>query len=288
MDLSRHSLKKVPKRYGDWVVSMAKDLVHFNNIRIFNSRLPDPATGTIYCFSDRKGKGASYLFGQNASKGEHKVLRRIDKITSYGHIHQLIEVFTLNNRGHAFWREKHAPPQRVASDKWTDVVIDGVAYLLSWDAFYELTFSRRVNGEDMIITFDLETEEWGTILGPNISSLGNAFQVLPGWLTLADLNGSLAVVCLYGLVPSMDIWISTDIAKGDWVKWYSITFEQYDILSYVHPLSVLDDQRVVIYIEDKELLQIYNPRTNTFTNVVELEHCSSISLYTGNLLSLKC
>jgi len=86
----------------------------------------------------------------------------------------------------------------------------------------------------------------------------------------------------------MDIWISIDIAKGDWVKRYSITFEQYDMLSYVHPLLVLDDQRVVIYIEDKELLQIYNPRTNTFTNVVELEHCSSISLYTGNLLSLKC
>jgi hypothetical protein len=94
MDLSRHSLKKVPKRYGDWVISMAKDLVHFNNIRIFNSRLLNPATGTIYCFSDRKGKGASYLFGQSASKGEHKVLRRIDKITSDGHILQLIEVFT--------------------------------------------------------------------------------------------------------------------------------------------------------------------------------------------------
>ena len=35
------------------------------------------------------------------------------------------------------------------------------------------------------------------------------------------------------------------LAKGDWVKRYSITFEQYDKLSYVHPVLVLDDQRVV-------------------------------------------
>jgi len=296
MDLSGQSLKKVPKKYGDRVVSMAKDLVHVSNIGCFNSRLLNPATGTMYCFSDRKQQGASYLFGQTASKGEQKVLRRFDKIGSGRSIHELVEVFTLNNGSHAMWRKKQAPPQRVATDKWTDVVIDGVAYLLSWNAFYELAFSREVNREDMIITFDLETEEWGTILGPNISFLGNAFQVLhgvcspiPRSLTLADLNGSLAVVCLYGIIPRMDIWISTDIAKGNWVNQYHIRFEQYDMrISYVHPVVVLDDQTLVIYIEDKELLQIYNPRSKTFTNVVELEHCSSICLYTGNLLSLVC
>lgn len=291
MDLSGHILKKVPRKYGEWVESMSKDLVHVSNIASFNSILLNPATGTKYCFSDWKGEGASYLFGQSASKGEHKVLRRFDNST-IGHIHQLIEVFTLNNSGYPMWREKQAPSQRLASDKWTDVVIDGVAYILSWNAaFYELRFSRRVNRKDMIITFDLETEEWGTILGPNI-----IFQVLRGLgsslkprrLTLADLNGSLAVVCLYEHVPSMDIWISMDIARGDWVKKYNIRFEQYDKLSYVHPVFILDDQRLVIYIEDKELLQIYNPRTKTFTNDVELEHCSSICLYTGNLLSLEC
>ena len=108
MDLSGHSLKKVPKRYGDWVVSMAKDLVHVSNIGSINSRLLNPATGTMYYFSDRKGQGASYLFGQSASKGEHKVLGRFDKIGSGRPIHQLIEVFTLNNGSHAIWRENQA------------------------------------------------------------------------------------------------------------------------------------------------------------------------------------
>jgi hypothetical protein len=69
MDLSSHSLKKVPKKYGDRVISMVKDLVHVSNIGCFNSRLLNPATGTMYCFSDRKQQGASYLFGQTASKG---------------------------------------------------------------------------------------------------------------------------------------------------------------------------------------------------------------------------
>jgi hypothetical protein len=103
-------------------------------------------------------------------------------------------------------------------------------------------------------------------------------------LTLANLNGALAVV--NGPAPRMDFWIMLDIAKGLWEKMYSIQFDHYTILQYVHPLFVGDGKRILLYKQDHDLLLIYDPRTNTLTNSVESKHFSAVSMYTGNLLSL--
>ena len=144
----------------------------------------------------------------------------------------------------------------------------------------------------MIITFDLETEKWVPFMrGPPISlpdAAAQVFKDLPNikQLTLDNLNGSLAVV--HGPAPSMDFWILMDSAKGLWVKMYSIQFDKYAILEPVHPLFVFGDGRIILYKQDHEYLQIYDPRTNTLTNTVESKHFSAVARYAGNLLSLKC
>jgi len=99
-------------------------------------------------------------------------------------------------------------------------------------------------------------------------------------LTVANLNRFLAVV--HGPAPYIDF------AKGLWVKMYNIEFEEYAILRPVHPLFVFGDGRIILYKQDHDYLQIYDPRTNTLTNTVESKHFSAVARYAGNLLSLKC
>jgi hypothetical protein len=119
-----------------------------------------------------------------------------------------------------------------------------------------LSMTDRVNGKDLIITFDLETEKWGPYMqGPPISLPDDAPQNFKDLglptikqQTLAKLNGSLAVV--HGPAPNMDIWILMDLGKGLWVKQYTIQFEQYTNLQYVQPLVILGDGRVVLHKED--------------------------------------
>lgn len=41
------------------------------------------------------------------------------------------------------------------------VVIDGVVYCLCFDPHHSITFKNRVTEQDLISTFDLETEAWG-------------------------------------------------------------------------------------------------------------------------------
>jgi hypothetical protein len=44
---------------------------------------------------------------------------------------------------------------------------------------------------------------------------------------------------------------------------YNIQFEEYAILRPVHPLFVFGDGRIILYKQDHDYLQIYDPRTNT-------------------------
>ncbi|CAN6213435.1 unnamed protein product [Urochloa humidicola] len=307
MDLSGKIVKQVRRIDGrDEVMSMDLDLVCVKNIDSGRSRFLNPATGAVYhlpSFYADEHMGLSfsligepkYILGQVPSTGEYKVLRILFHL-SHALRCQLFEVCTLNKHSNSGWRRKECPGETVAFCKFTRLVIGGIVYLLCSDLHHSVTFDDHIFEKDYIITFDLETEAWGPrIGGPPISFPNNAAQMfhnhnfgLPNikQLSLANLHGSLAVV--HGPAPYMDFWILMDSDKRQWVKQYSMQFEQYVLLNYVHPLLVLGDGtgRIIIHKEDNGFLQIYDPRTNTFTNSVELMHYSAISMYAGNLLSL--
>ena len=211
----------------------------------------------------------------------------------------MFEVCTLNTNNSsscAGWRRVALLEEGIQMSRFTSVVVNGVVYCLCFDPHRSITFDNQVTEKDLIFTFDLETEAWGpSIRGPPITFPDDANLMfynlgLPNvrQLTVANLNRSLAVVD--GPAPNVDIWILLDFAKGLWVKMYSIQFEKYDILGLVqaHPLFVFGDGRIILYKQDHEYLQIYDPRTNTLTDSVESKHFSAVASYAGNLLSLKC
>jgi F-box interacting protein len=221
----------------------------------------------------------SIAFGQVASTGEFKLIRVIDDNSIWPGIYeQLCEVFTLGGSRDAQWRGKKAAQDRVNMSPLSRVAIDGVVYFL---------LDEYVSNQDVrpkgIASFDLLTEEWRAILRGPVSILAkNSY----GNLSLAALNGSLVLVDCTSHV-SIDLWFLMDIEKGLWVKQHTfeVNLSVRDGFN-AHPLVILKNGSIVIYIGSRRLLRIYNPRTNTYTHVTEMVSSDGIGLYTGNLLSM--
>lgn len=172
-------------------------------------------------------------------------------------------------------------------------VIDGVVYfLMDFSNMYQETVTIKPAS---IAAFNLETEEWmPPIDGPEqVSSLYDEEDVLPvfedpravGILSITNLNGSLVAAQVHHSLPqSMDLWFLMDLEKGLWVKKYTVGYyRREDLFSY--PLLVLDDERIVFVMQLTGLLQIYDPKTETYTDLWQLEDFKSMCIYTGNLLS---
>ncbi|CAL5089146.1 unnamed protein product [Urochloa decumbens] len=269
--------------------------------------LLNPSTGAVYHMLDqlaqehidrglelRDYSEPVHLFGLAAGKGEYKVLRMLIRFAWNGAHQYLFEVCTLGRNRGARWRAKQAPPMPSMWDKCARVVIDGVVYLLNVDVYYSFNSGLHVTEKDWIVSFDLETEEWRpNIRGPSSLLVGAAavdmLECLNGragsrHIALTNLNGSLVIVLAWS--SCMDMWFLMDSEEGLWVKQYSMQVAPYKNHRLVRPLLLLDDGRIVVHITNMRLLQIYDPRSNNFTDVVRLSHCWEVSMYTGNLLTL--
>ena len=219
---------------------------------------------------------ASVALGQVALTGEFKLLRVIDNAFFNSRYMQLCEVFTLGGSGDARWRGKKAAQDRVDMRPLSRAVVDGVVYFL---------LDEYVSNQDVqpqgIASFDLLTEEWRSIRRGPIS--------IPAYysnLSLAALNGSLVLVDCTSHV-SMDLWFLMDFEKGLWVKQHTVEIRLGVHNAYfTHPLAILKNGRIVIYIGSRGLQRIYNPRTKTYADVAETGSCAAIGLYMGSLLSL--
>uniref|UniRef100_A0A453D9F8 F-box associated domain-containing protein n=2 Tax=Aegilops tauschii subsp. strangulata TaxID=200361 RepID=A0A453D9F8_AEGTS len=94
----------------------------------------------------------------------------------------------------------------------------------------------------------------------------------------------------------MDMWFLTDSEEVPWSNRYTITMPYQDQgcrspceASRGHPLWEMDDGRILLWVSnDKtraQLLQVYDPRTNTYTDGVEMSCHSLIGVYKGSLLA---
>jgi hypothetical protein len=235
----------------------------------------------------------SCSFGKVPSTGEYKALRFLNVGSPVGS-QQLCEVMTLDGSSHARWRPNPGPPLPVCSNnKITSVVIDGVAYFLLpgfFDPRYK--YLKRMFKPGSITPFNLETEEWmPTLSGPeSVSSYymaGNKITTSRSpeaveHLSITNLNGFLVIVHLVHLI-SMDLWFLMDVEKGLWVKKYSIRYRRDYRRAY--PLLVLDDERIIFIMQAKDTLISYDPKTDTYTHMFDLQDYRSIGIYTGSLLS---
>ncbi|CAN6165487.1 unnamed protein product [Urochloa humidicola] len=272
-------------------------------------RVLDPATGAVTSLpeglaeehavheQDMGQYSAAVVCGKVASTGEHKVLRVLDIRLFYCmgyNRNPLCEVLTLSGSGHARWRAKKASPDPVSVDDVTSrAVVDGCVYFF----LEERALPLHIAGPKRIASFDLGTEEWrATLKGPQVVRfVGNNDRrhryhsrddLDYNHFSLAALNGCLAVVhCVRS--SFMDLWFLVDFEEALWVKQHSIEMKclWFEDLGF-HPLFVLNDGRVLIYVQTRGILSIYSTRGCAYTNVAEIRPQVGFDLYTGNLLSL--
>ncbi|KQK20477.1 hypothetical protein BRADI_1g54765v3 [Brachypodium distachyon] len=275
---------------------------------LVGGRHPYPATGATLRNShviskEHKGylKGGdnisieSCAFGKVPLTGEYKALRFLS-VRSSNSVTQLYEVTTLDGSGHARWKAMPVPPVPVLlSHKMKSVVIDGVVYFLYdfLNPFYE--HLRKTTKPGSIASFNLGTEEWMATLisgpeavttfygdayfGSNMGIYLNPPHVED--LSITNLNGSLVMVHIVS-DDSMDLWFLVDFEKGLWVKKCSLS-SRYEN-RFVYPLAVLDDERIIFIVQPTGMVQSYDPKTGTYTDMLEIADYRSICIYTGSLL----
>ncbi|VAI35127.1 unnamed protein product [Triticum turgidum subsp. durum] len=244
----------------------------------------------------------SCAIGQVSSTREYKALR-VSRI-GYRQIgdRQVCEIITFDDMNHGSWRRKQDPPSHICSGrKMRCVVVDGMVYFLMdfYSTYVETGVITIEPGS--IAYFNLETEEWGVLRGPEQVQMfvqeneDYSYSKLELQLSLAELNGCLVMVHNIHDI-SMDLWFLTDFEKVIWVKKYSMPSHVARPFSY--PFLMLDDGKIFFSAEGnlqgilgngepgEGFLLSYDPRNDTYPDSLKLRDPKSIGIYTGSLLSL--
>ncbi|KAL6662145.1 hypothetical protein ACP70R_000004 [Stipagrostis hirtigluma subsp. patula] len=299
MDLSGNVLKRIPITNNSiTVLSTCHDLVCIPSVSDRGIWVLNPATEDFALVPSWQYNcvAETYAFGQVASTGQYKLLR----IVHLEHFNfndpgtHLCEVVTLKAGKHGSWRRKPHAPVVVSpgylmrrGGPMKSVVLNGVVYFMMDAATMEPAG---------IVPFNLETEEWRPIL-PGIEPLRSlvgderpymGYFQLNCDLKLANLNSCLVTVHYFRRI-SIDLWFLMDFERGIWVKNYSVNVQHEDPLTFdvAYPLLILDDGRIVFYKHGSNLLQSYDPNTDTYSKVEIRNGISSgIGIYTGSLLSV--
>ncbi|XP_037442866.1 putative F-box protein At3g17490 [Triticum dicoccoides] len=254
----------------------------------FSEELEHELEGKRFCHFE------SCAFGHVSSTREYKALRvsRVDD-------RQVSEVITFDDTNHGCWRRKQDPPPHICARR--QMRLDGVIYFLM--DFYPTYCNTGVliTEPGSIASFNLETEEWGVLPGPEQvqrfvqENDDYGYAELDLQLSLAELDGCLVMVQNIHY-ESMDLWFLTDSEKGIWVKKYSLPSHVAELNRY--PFLMLDDG--TIFFSGSNGLQglfsageqgdgfllSYDPRNDTYGYALKLRGSQSIGIYTGSLLSL--
>ncbi|KAF8737279.1 hypothetical protein HU200_014176 [Digitaria exilis] len=97
--------------------------------------------------------------------------------------------------------------------------------------------------------------------------------------SLANLNGCLVSICDF-YEDCSGIWFLMDPDKELWTKQYSLRTDGTIFI----PLWILDDGRVLIWVNRVERAKAYDPRTSTWTNLSTVEQLFDVGMYHGSLL----
>ncbi|KAF8731986.1 hypothetical protein HU200_015936 [Digitaria exilis] len=233
--------------------------------------LPNPGMVT----ENENIRGVIYesVFGRVPFTGEYKALR-IHRERWYPNKTELsYYVATLGGSKDITWRLKPWPPVRVSLEYRENTVVNGVVYF--W-----LHLDPAISDE--MAAFDLAAEEWSDTLlrGPLSSHNIRVKEQERVHFSLANLNGCLVSICDFYEDCSMDIWFLMDPDKELWTKQYSLRTDGTIFI----PLWILDDGRVLIWVNRVEELRAYDPRTSTWTNLSTVERFFDVGMYHGSLL----
>ncbi|CAN6244468.1 unnamed protein product [Urochloa humidicola] len=250
-----------------------------------------------------------YSFGRAAPSGVYKVLRLGDARLPMEHggvVIQICQVATLGDSAsmaaaEPVWRQRPEPPVLTCHCSDCVAVVNGVLHFMDRGRGYGSTnpihdrLPGRYPGWNRIASFDLESEEWKTVIdGPPTGERPKEER----WeMVLADLKGTLSVVqtkwsCYHS---DVDIWLLVDPENSVWIKRYTIRRPRS--WCYFKALDICADGRILMlnsFIKDGQdlldtqcILQFYDPSTRSLTNLLEMgeDFRGSLTFYTRSLLS---
>ncbi|XBI41324.1 hypothetical protein VPH35_125796 [Triticum aestivum] len=206
-------------------------------VRLMN--LLKPAVGEYYTYYTCIG------FGRTAQSGAYKVLLLGTRTTKT----QTWEVLTVGDS--AEWRQTQPCPMmvRLHYDSSSGVTVNGASHFLSHD-------------ENYVLHFDLESEEWKVIHGPQGAIRDQNTR------SIAELNATLCMAQILSPVI-INVWLLTDSNKNNWVKTYTIPTD-WKVVNYVVPLRELHLGELLFYYygnSSKPNLQVYDPVSGRCTDV---------------------
>lgn len=131
------------------------------------------------------------------------------------------------------------------------ILVNNVFYWMIWDAYDHL-------GDEAIVSFDLKTNEFGTISPPE-----GCLDLESAWL-LVELNGSLCLVDDVANPFTMEIWVLKDCEKHEWAKQYSIDLSGFDasLLTFITPLDQRDGE--ILMNSNQKSLDYYDLENKIF------------------------
>ncbi|KAL1547930.1 F-box protein-like protein [Salvia divinorum] len=156
------------------------------------------------------------------------------------------------------------------------VLVDNVFYWMIWDEYNQ-------PGDEAIVSFDLEKEEFGTVSPPE-----GCFDPNGAW-SLVELGGRLCLVDSMIRPMTMDIWVLEDVENHKWVREYSIQMNGYtsDMLNFIVPLDYQDGK--IVMDAKQESLDYYDVKKK---HIKRMDHLIAgewnwLRLYTESFFSLK-
>ncbi|KAL2554141.1 putative F-box protein [Forsythia ovata] len=155
------------------------------------------------------------------------------------------------------------------------VLVNNVFYWMIWDEYDH-------PGDEAIVSFDLEKEEFGTVLPPE-----GCFDPHGVW-SLVELGGNLCLVDNATRPFTMDIWVMKDYENQRWVWDYSIDLNGYsnDLLKFIIPLEFRDGK--ILMDAKQESLDYYDVDNK---GIKRMDHLIAgewtwLRLYTESFFSL--
>ncbi|XP_022842791.1 putative F-box protein At1g50870 [Olea europaea var. sylvestris] len=222
------------------------------------------------CTSGEVNAGMGYL----KQRDEYVLVHLFDKSLDM-HVDNYIgcEVLRLSDGKECKWKMVEANcPFTVRG--W-GVLVNNVFYWMFWDVYTHPS-------DDAIISFDLEKEEFGTVLPPE-----GCFDPHGLW-SLVELGGNLCLVDNATRPFTMDIWVMKDYNNQKWVREYSIDLNGYsnDMLKFIIPLEFRDGK--ILMDAKQESLDCYDVENKC---VKRMDHLISgewtwLRLYNESFFSL--
>ncbi|KAG2646552.1 hypothetical protein PVAP13_2KG516000 [Panicum virgatum] len=213
------------------------------------------------------------VLGRVPSTGECKVLRLSYylKNDDEGFV-GACEVIALGGAGDQTWRAKPSPVN-ISADADYIAAVDGIAYFLSGAA-----------GRRHVRPSHRGVEAGGS---PGSAEQPYAYQET-GCIQFAAWDGCFVVIHHKQRDCSTDLWFLVDVDKGSWTKRYSMRCASrwhHAPFYSPRPLGVLDDGRILAWLQKQYLLTAYDPRTETWADLASLsEHYHTVVMHQGSLL----